>query len=107
MCVCGGVCILVAAGALGGGAFGAGAVAKELGNNEIAHGGGGKACGGQPDNELSRQPAQTMWDPFLGYLESLANGVAPFPQRVGADEKCSAYQKCSAAAPQEEQDRAR
>jgi len=36
MCVCGGVCILVAAGALGGGAFGAGAVAKELGNNENA-----------------------------------------------------------------------
>jgi hypothetical protein len=91
MCVCGGVCILVAAGALGGGAFGAGAVAKELGNNENADGGAGKAtCCGQPDDERSRQPAQTLWDPFWGYLESLANGVAPFP-----------------AAPREEHDRAR
>ena len=98
----------MAAGALGGGAFGAGAGAKELGNNENADGGGGKAtCGGQPVNERLRQPAQTLWDPFFGYLESLSKGVAPFPQRVGADDKCSALQKCSAAAPQEEHDRAR
>ena len=36
MCVCGGLCILVAAGAFGGGAFGAAAAAKEIGEAGIA-----------------------------------------------------------------------
>jgi len=34
MCVCGGICIVVAAGAFGAGAFGAGAAAEHAGGNE-------------------------------------------------------------------------
>ena len=90
MCVCGGLCVLVAAGALGGGAFGAGAAAQELGSSGFAKGGGDKHAPGDapdaPDAARSAPAAQTLWDPFWGHLETLAKGVVALPQHAVTDD---------------------
>ena len=97
MCVCGGLCVLVAAGALGGGAFGAGAAAQELGSSGCAKGGGGKAPGdavsAAPDAARSAPAAQTLWDPFWGHLETLAKGVVALGPRAVTDEAGTAGDK--------------
>ena len=94
MCVCGGVCVLVAAGAMGGGAFGSAACAKKLGEGdtgeaapaEAGNSGIGELCAKMTALKMSVQQSALRIARERGLAKGSRRRVAGTEEENGSEE---------------------